>query len=128
MFAVQNTNSYQLKLFGKYWIHLDPPRHINHFSNKTLKILLEKKSFKVVKNQNFFPALDFMGFLGSITNYLNLKGFKLPIIFINSNSFLDMMFSVIFTIIIGIIYIPFFFYGAFSNSNSTIFLRAIKIK
>ena len=54
MFAVPNINSYQLKLFGKYWIHLDPPRHINHFNIKTLKIFLEKKSFKVIKNKIFF--------------------------------------------------------------------------
>ena len=128
MFAVPNINSYQLKLFGKYWIHLDPPRHINHFNIKTLKIFLEKKSFKVIKNQNFFPALDFMGFVGSITCYLNTKGLKMPVTVINSNGLFDMIFSIVFTAAIGIVYIPFFFYGIISKSNSSIFLKAKKVK
>lgn len=46
--AVPNIESYDSIYYGKYWSALDVPRHLYHFSNKTLKKLLDKHSFEVV--------------------------------------------------------------------------------
>ena len=54
-----------------------------------------------------------MGFVGSITCYLNTKGLKMPVTVINSNGLFDMIFSIVFTAAIGIVYIPFFLWYYF---------------
>ena len=46
--AVPNIESYDSIHYGKYWSALDVPRHLYHFSNKTLKKLLDKHSFEIV--------------------------------------------------------------------------------
>ena len=35
------------QLFGKYWRHLDIPRHLFHFNKENLTALLEKSGFRV---------------------------------------------------------------------------------
>ena len=46
--AVPNIESYDSIYYGKYWSALDVPRHLYHFSNETLKRLINKHSFEVV--------------------------------------------------------------------------------
>lgn len=46
--AVPNIESYDSIHYGKYWSALDVPRHLYHFSNETLKKLLNKHAFEVV--------------------------------------------------------------------------------
>tara|TARA_B100001971_G_C17757317_1_gene318470 strand:- start:19 stop:390 length:372 start_codon:yes stop_codon:yes gene_type:complete len=40
--AVPNFSSWQARLFGKSWLHLDVPRHQYHFSPKTCGTLWKK--------------------------------------------------------------------------------------
>jgi 2-polyprenyl-3-methyl-5-hydroxy-6-metoxy-1,4-benzoquinol methylase len=47
--AVPNINSYDAAYYGQYWGALDVPRHLYHFSQKTMSLLLENHRFKVVK-------------------------------------------------------------------------------
>ncbi|MDR1645023.1 MAG: class I SAM-dependent methyltransferase [Tannerellaceae bacterium] len=43
--SVPNIESYDAKIYGKYWRHLDVPRHLYHFSKDTLSALLLKHHF-----------------------------------------------------------------------------------
>ncbi|MBU3947845.1 MAG: class I SAM-dependent methyltransferase [Proteobacteria bacterium] len=42
-----NVESWQRKLFGRYWINWHVPFHIAHYSNKTLNILLMDEGFHI---------------------------------------------------------------------------------
>lgn len=46
--SVPNADSWQAKIFGKYWSGYDAPRHLFHFSPRSLKILLDKNGFSVI--------------------------------------------------------------------------------
>lgn len=55
--STPNIHSFQFKISREYWFALDLPRHLFLFSPKTLRMLLEKNGFKVVKIS--YPMLDF---------------------------------------------------------------------
>ena len=46
---VPNISSFDSKNFGKYWRHLDVPRHLYHFDELSLRALLEKHGFCDIK-------------------------------------------------------------------------------
>lgn len=46
--SVPNIDSYEAKIFREKWYALDLPRHLYHFSTKTLKRILEKTKFKII--------------------------------------------------------------------------------
>jgi len=45
--GIPNVESFLFKMFKQNWYPLDTPRHLYHFSPKTLKMLLEKNGFEV---------------------------------------------------------------------------------
>ncbi len=45
--AVPNFHSWQACLFGGSWFHLDVPRHLNHFSPRSLRYVLEAASLRL---------------------------------------------------------------------------------
>ena len=45
--TVPNVSSLQARLFGRSWIHLDVPRHRQHFVPATLQTMLESAAFKI---------------------------------------------------------------------------------
>ena len=47
--AVPNCNSYDAKKFRKYWAAYDLPRHLFHFTNESVKLIVEKHGFKIIK-------------------------------------------------------------------------------
>ncbi len=49
--GIPNSNSLVYKLFGKNWHQLDIPRHLWNYSNKNIKILLERNGFKIRKTR-----------------------------------------------------------------------------
>jgi SAM-dependent methyltransferase len=49
---VPNINALEFKLFKENWFPLELPRHVFHFSPKTLSALLEKHGFEIVKIQH----------------------------------------------------------------------------
>jgi len=68
--GVPNTNSWAYKIFKKNWYQLDVPRHIIDYSNKNLKLLLEKNGFKILKTRyNSRPSQFSVSFMYS----LNIK-------------------------------------------------------
>lgn len=45
--SVPNINSLEFSIYGKYWVALEPPRHLSFFSPQTLERLLEETGFFV---------------------------------------------------------------------------------
>lgn len=47
--AVPNYKSYDAQYYGKYWAAYDVPRHLWHFSKKSIKVLFERQSMELIK-------------------------------------------------------------------------------
>ncbi len=70
--SVPNIRGKEARLFGKKWVHLDPPRHICLFDKQQLADLLTHSGFQEIKIRNLrIPS----GFSGSMT-YLFRGSFK----------------------------------------------------
>jgi 2-polyprenyl-3-methyl-5-hydroxy-6-metoxy-1,4-benzoquinol methylase len=50
--ATPKADSLIAKLSGKKWLHMKPDEHIYYFSYKTIRELLEKAGFKVIKQRS----------------------------------------------------------------------------
>ncbi len=68
--AVPNIVSWQAKMFGRNWFHLDVPRHRYHFSPKTLTRLLHEAGFEIVAMSSFAVEYDVFGVMQSGLNRL----------------------------------------------------------
>lgn len=66
--AVPNFGSYQRRLFGHHWFHLDLPRHLFHFNEKSLLTLLERNNLHVVSIQTNALDQNLFGFIQSALN------------------------------------------------------------
>jgi SAM-dependent methyltransferase len=59
--GVPNIDSYEAKVFGRYWSALDIPRHLYHFNLRSLKLLVEENNFNIKRITNtafFIPHQD----------------------------------------------------------------------
>lgn len=65
---VPNFGGLQARIFRNKWFHLDSPRHLYHFDDKTLTKYLEKTGFKVMKFRNLSWQYDIFGFVQSALN------------------------------------------------------------
>ena len=52
--AVPNCNSFDAKKYGTFWAGYDLPRHLYHFTQKDIKLLLENHGFTIV---NILPMI-----------------------------------------------------------------------
>lgn len=70
LIAVPNFASYQAKIGKENWYHLDPPRHLHHFTPKSLKVFVERNDLSV--ERVFFNSFyhDYVGELITLTNIL----------------------------------------------------------
>lgn len=67
--AVPNMSSFQAKIFRARWYHLEIPRHLFHFTPRTLSNIVEDHGFKVMKIDYTSREHNGSGFLGSIIRY-----------------------------------------------------------
>lgn len=70
LIAVPNSGSFQAKLFGRHWLHLDVPRHLYHFNLKSLKGLLKKVGFTITHDRYGEVEYDILGWSQSFMNCL----------------------------------------------------------
>lgn len=75
---VPNYKSWQAKIAGKQWMHLDLPRHLSHWNEKLLTEKMKALGFKKVKSQYFSIHL---GVLGMLRSLMGLTGYKGNIIY-----------------------------------------------
>jgi SAM-dependent methyltransferase len=68
LIAVPNMASYQSQWGKADWYHLDPPRHIHHYSPKSLQMLLAKHGFKIDKK---YSNSFYQNYIGEVMTVLN---------------------------------------------------------
>jgi len=66
--SVPNFGSMQSKSFKGAWFHLDPPRHLIHFEQETLRDCLSDAGFEVVDEKPFLPEYGSSGWVQSTLN------------------------------------------------------------
>lgn len=70
--SLPNFESWQAKIFGGNWFHLDPPRHLYHFGPRSLGQLLGQTGFRVEHLSTFSMEQNPYGFMQSTLNALGL--------------------------------------------------------
>ena len=58
-----NAGSLQAALFGPRWFHLDLPRHLFHFTPRTLRALLERSGLEIIGRATIAPDQNLFGFV-----------------------------------------------------------------
>ena len=58
--AVPNAAGLEAKLFGRWWVNWDPPRHLHHFTKVTLSRLLQRAGFSIVRVRTGVTPAHFM--------------------------------------------------------------------
>ncbi len=71
--AVPNARSFQARIAGGRWFHLDPPYHLYHYSDDNLRRLLENAGFDVVSVNHL--SFEFNPY-GCLQSFFNLCGFR----------------------------------------------------
>jgi 2-polyprenyl-3-methyl-5-hydroxy-6-metoxy-1,4-benzoquinol methylase len=69
--SVPNWDSFNRRLFGRYWQGLDTPRHLYVFPRETLAALLRRAGFEVVAWRCFMPG--YFSTVMSVTRWLKAR-------------------------------------------------------
>jgi 2-polyprenyl-3-methyl-5-hydroxy-6-metoxy-1,4-benzoquinol methylase len=80
LIAVPDATGFQAQIFDANWLHLDVPRHLFHFSYKSLGTLLKQCGFQIQKSRHQEFEYDLLGWSQSALN----KIFSTPNIFFQS--------------------------------------------
>jgi SAM-dependent methyltransferase len=68
--AVPDWGGFQAKIFKKYWVHLDVPRHLYHFNSRSLEYLTKHVEMKIENKWNQEFEYDLLGWVQSILNII----------------------------------------------------------
>ena len=71
--AVPNFGSWQARLFGGRWLHLDAPRHLVHFDRRSLRVALDTAGLRVERTSFASMEHDPYGWLQSALNVLGFR-------------------------------------------------------
>lgn len=66
--AVPDAGGLQARTFGAQWLHLDVPRHLHHFTQRSLTKLLNTAGFETVRTWNQEFEYDLLGWVQSALN------------------------------------------------------------
>lgn len=69
--GVPNYGSFQRRLFGSLWFPLELPRHLYHFSPRSLSALTEKAGFTVLRQTTRSYRQSMFGFIQSALDFLD---------------------------------------------------------
>ena len=90
--AIPDLQSLERRLFGKYWIGWDPPRHVATYSRRGIETLLQREGFRLVgvvpdvcTGEQILLSIDFLlrsrGFRRQIHSSLVLRLLLAPLVF-----------------------------------------------
>ena len=71
--AVPNFGSWESKMTGPGWFHLDVPRHLTHFTPRTLRDALAGAGLALLSTNFFSTEYDFYSFVQSMQNRLGFR-------------------------------------------------------
>jgi len=130
LIAVPDAGGFQAKIFGRYWLHLDVPRHLFHFGFGSLKTLLAQNGFAIKNHWHQEFEYDLLGWSQSALNKLfaepnvffrTLSGHQTNVnpITKGANFSLGLIFSAIA--------LPFVFFGTLARKGGTLIICASKV-
>jgi SAM-dependent methyltransferase len=70
MICIPNAGGVEARLFGKWWIQWDVPRHLYHFTKTTMGHLLQQTGFRVEKIEDGVGKSFFLGSVDVIYKYV----------------------------------------------------------
>jgi len=70
MIAVPNANGAQARLFGRYWLAGDVPRHLQHFSEASLLETAKRNGFALKRMWHHEAEYDVFGWMQSALNMM----------------------------------------------------------
>ena len=85
MVACPNYESWDAKYYGNSWAAWDVPRHLSHFSSKSLNIILKPQGFKIVRKSPLFLDAIYVSILSEKINKNTLAFLKGLIVGLVSN-------------------------------------------
>ena len=71
--AVPDAGSIQARLFGRFWLHLDVPRHLFHFDGRSLDATLARAGLQPVRRWHQEFEYDLIGWVQSALNALSVS-------------------------------------------------------
>jgi SAM-dependent methyltransferase len=67
--AVPNLDSLQARATGRFWFHLDVPRHYVHFTERALRKAVESRGFRIVEMAHLSLEQNPYGWIQSLLNF-----------------------------------------------------------
>lgn len=127
--AVPDARGWQAKTFGRYWLHLDVPRHLFHFGYDSLEKLLTDCGFTIKNHWHQEFEYDLLGWSQSALNKL----FNEPNVFFKSlsghetkvNSFVKAA-NFILGVGFSALALPFVLFGTLARKGGTLVVCASK--
>lgn len=74
---IPNWNSFDRKLFNRFWVGFDPPRHLYIFTEEVLTRILQENGFEVIKKQCFISS--YFGFIITLENIISARNENLAL-------------------------------------------------
>jgi SAM-dependent methyltransferase len=71
--SVPNIESLQARLGGERWFHLDLPRHLMHFSPRSLSALVDRTGLRVERVGHLYPEMEVIGLVQTILNRIGIQ-------------------------------------------------------
>ena len=71
---VPRYNSIQSFIAGRFWQHLDIPRHLTHWTEASLVKLMNEMNYRVIGKRNFSIHLGVLGMIQAICSLLGYRG------------------------------------------------------
>jgi SAM-dependent methyltransferase len=71
--SVPNIDSLQARFGGEQWFHLDLPRHLFHFSPRSLSAIVERAGLRVVRIGHVYPEMEAIGLIQTTLNRAGLE-------------------------------------------------------
>jgi len=65
-----NIRSWQARIFGADWLHMDPPRHIHFFDPDTFEQIMKERGFRTIYKSSLSTEQNPFGMVQSILNRL----------------------------------------------------------
>jgi SAM-dependent methyltransferase len=72
---VPNFGSWQSKWAKGRWLHIDAPRHISHFTEKSLEKIINNLNLEVIKKETYSLHLGIIGMIQTLLSFGGYKGF-----------------------------------------------------
>lgn len=130
LIAVPDARGLQATIFGRFWLHLDVPRHLFHFDFNSLKLLLEQNGFGIKRHWHQEFEYDLLGWSQSALNTIYRR---------NPNVFFRMLAgqetrvdwfikatNFLFGLVLSAIFLPFVWFGTFARRGGTLVVCATK--